>query len=73
MTQTNVERLPKRILEDIKGNVPMYSKTEEYTDEQVNSMSNRELLDHWLNYNGFIDYTGTILNIINHIYGLELT
>lgn len=39
----------------------------EYSDERVNSMSDDELLDAWLRYNGIIGYTWDIIDIVKHL------
>lgn len=44
----------------------------EYPVWKVNNMTNRELLDAYLKYNGIIGFTDEILNLIEDIYGIEL-
>ena len=39
----------------------------EYSDERVNSMSDDEMLDAWLRYNGIIGYTLDIIGIVKHL------
>ena len=39
----------------------------EYSEERVNSMSDEELLDAWLRWNGIIGYTWDIIDIVTHL------
>jgi len=66
----NTDRIADYILDDIKSNVPF--GTNNFTDEEINEKSNYDLLNHWLNWNGIIGYTGTILGVIREIYDTEL-
>ena len=66
----STDRIPNYILDDIRRNVP-YGR-EDYTDEQINEMDNFDLLDHWLNWNGIIGYTGSFLDAVKAIYDIEL-
>lgn len=68
----NTERLPKDILADIKGNVPMKSKQEEFTDDEINNKSPDELFDHWCNWNGFMGWSESIKRVIEEIYNVKL-
>ena len=36
----------------------------EYSERRVNKMSDYELLDAWLRYNGIIGYTYDIINLV---------
>jgi hypothetical protein len=66
----NSERLKDYILDDIRKNVPF--DRAEFTDEEIDKKTNRKLLDHYLNWNGIIGYTDTIINVIENIYNIEL-
>ena len=37
----------------------------EYSERRVNKMSDYELLDAWLRYNGIIGFTDDIVDIVN--------
>ena len=37
----------------------------EYSEERVNKMSNYELFDAWLRYNGIIGFTDDIIDVVN--------
>lgn len=41
-------------------------------DDEIMSMSKREVLTHCLEWEGIIGYTNKILKFINSIYGVEL-
>lgn len=41
-------------------------------DEEINSMSHRSILDHCLEWEGIIGYTGQIIGWIDDIYGVSL-
>ena len=65
------ERISKGILKDIRCNTPMGSNSE-FTDEQINNKSSRELLDHWLQWNGIIGFTGSIIEVVEQVYAVKL-
>lgn len=44
----------------------------EYSEEEVNDMSNAELIDSWLKYQGIIGYTSDILDTIEMVYNVTL-
>ena len=37
----------------------------EYSERRVNKMSDYELLDAWLRYNGIIGFTDDIIDVVN--------
>lgn len=37
----------------------------EYSEEDVNSMTDYEMLDAWLIYNGIIDYTEELIDVLS--------
>ena len=37
----------------------------EYSEEMVNKMSDYDILDAWLRYNGIIGYTDDIIDVVN--------
>ena len=39
---------------------------QEITNDDVDNMSRSEVLSHWLNWNGIIGYTRTILDILDY-------
>jgi hypothetical protein len=54
---TNVEKAESiGILDDLREN---------YSDDQINAMSPRSILDAWLSWEGFIGYTNGIMQIVN--------
>ena len=68
----NVERIPQYILNDIKQNVPFSRQDKPFTDEELNTKSKRDLLNHWLQWNGIIGYTDNIINAIEAIFDVDL-
>ena len=42
-------------------------------DEEILRMSGFEFLNKWLEWNGIIGWTGSILNVIQMAYGIDLT
>lgn len=44
----------------------------EYSPEEVEEMSNFELLSNWLEYEGIIGWTAEILDTIEEIYNVRL-
>lgn len=44
----------------------------EYSQEEVDNMSNLELIDHYLTYEGIIGYTSEILDTVENVYNVTL-
>ena len=44
----------------------------EYSHEEVEEMTNTELIDNWLIYEGLIGYTSEILDTIEEVYNVKL-
>ena len=44
----------------------------EYSPEDVEEMTNTELIDNWLTYEGLIGYTSEILDCIEEVYNVKL-
>ena len=44
----------------------------EYSEEQVAEMTNTELLDHWLEYNGICGFTEDIKDVVCAAFDVEL-
>jgi hypothetical protein len=44
----------------------------EYSEEEVMSMSNAELIGNWLEYEGIRGYTSDILDTIEEVYNVTL-
>lgn len=56
-----------------KEGLKYYLTTEaEYTEEQVNEMSDYELLDSYLTWEGIIGWTDTIVEIMESFTGVEI-
>lgn len=64
------KRISNSILEDIRRNVPY--GTPAMTDEEIDKKTNYELFDHYLNWNGIIGYSKTLIGVIEEIYGVKL-
>lgn len=45
----------------------------EYTEEQVNDMSDYELIDAYLNWEGLINWTAEIVEIMESFTGIEIS
>jgi hypothetical protein len=41
-------------------------------DGQIAQMSQREVLDTYLNWHGIIGYTSSIIDVVGNIYNIEL-
>ncbi len=44
----------------------------EYSESEVAEMTNTELLDRWLEYNGICGYTENIMDVIEAVFGVDL-
>lgn len=71
MKKLNTERLPKNILGDIRQSLGV-NKDDTSKDDQINKMSNNELLKNFFIWHGFISYEYKIKNAIEKIYEIEL-
>ncbi|MBN2402013.1 MAG: hypothetical protein JXN64_06415 [Spirochaetes bacterium] len=65
------ERIPNYILKDIRKNVPV--DRNEFTDEEINRKTNYQLLNHYLNWNGIIGYTDSIIDVVESIFNVDLS
>lgn len=72
MKKLNTERLPKKILGDIRQSLNAKNKDDTSKDDQINMMSNNELLEHFFIWHGFIGFNDMIKNAIENIYGVKL-
>ena len=70
MSNKNTDRLPGYIIDDIREQCPFGVK--EWTDEDINAMSNDELFNRYLNWNGIMGYAATIKEVFCEIYKGEL-
>lgn len=68
----NTERLPPKILGDIRQNKGAESENDTSVDHVINRMSNNELLRSFLEWNGFGSYDYKIKNAIEKIFEVEL-
>lgn len=50
----------------------LVNETDGYTREEVENMSNKELFDAYLNWNGLIGWTDTILDMVENLFMVEL-
>lgn len=44
----------------------------EYSESEVAEMTNTELLDHWLEYNGICGYTNDIKEVVSAVFDVDL-
>lgn len=44
----------------------------EYSEKKVVEMTNTELLDHWLEYNGICGWTEDIKNVVKAAFDVDL-
>lgn len=57
-----------------KEGIKYYLVTEaEYTEEDVNNMSDYELIDAYLNWEGLINWTSDIVEMIESFTGVEIS
>lgn len=57
-----------------KAGIKNFLTTEaEYTEEQVNEMSDYELIDAYLNWEGLINWTAEIVEMIESFTGVEIS
>ncbi len=69
---TDITKIPDYILRDARRNVPMHSKQEEFTDEQMSKKSKRQIFNHYLEWNGILGYSETILGVVEDLFEVEL-
>lgn len=57
-----------------KAGIKEFLTTEaEYTEEQVNNMSDYELIDAYLRWEGLINWTSEIVEMIESFTGVEIS
>lgn len=44
----------------------------EYNESRVERMTPYEMVDAWLRYEGIINYTSSIMDVVSASYGIEL-
>ena len=57
------------MLEDIQS---ILIDEAEYDEQEVMEMSNYELIDNWLTWEGIIGYTEDIISAVLDVHGIEL-
>lgn len=50
----------------------LVNETENYTREEVENMTNKELFDAYLNWNGLIGWTETIMDTVEQLFNVTL-
>ena len=71
MSNPNIENIPDYILEDIRRNIP-FGKKEPFTNEELSIKTKKQLLEHFLAWNGIIGYSDTIIDAVECIFEIEL-
>lgn len=70
--ELNTERLPPKMLGDIRQNKGSDNENDTSVDHVINRMSNNELLRSFLEWNGFGSYDYKIKNAIEKIFEVDL-
>lgn len=50
----------------------LVNETDNYTREEVENMTNKELFDAYLNWNGLIGWTETIMDTVEQLFDVTL-
>ncbi len=50
----------------------LVNETDNYTREEVENMTNKELFDAYLNWNGLIGWTETIMDTVEQLFNVTL-
>jgi hypothetical protein len=70
---TDISKIPSYILNNARKNVPMIKGSfHEFSDEQLSKMTKREIFDHYLEWNGIIGFSSSILDVIEELFKVEL-
>jgi hypothetical protein len=74
MTQKEMrtEYMSPRILGDLRERMGAESATDPSKDNEINSLSNHDAFDNFLQWNGIIGYTAIIRQVFCEIYGIEM-
>lgn len=66
------ERLSEYFLGHIRQRMGAGDKNDKSCDDKVNRLTNNELFEEWLNWEGILGYDRTLRNLVEQIYGVEL-
>ena len=69
---TDISQIPDYILDDAKRNVPIHASFKMYSDEQLSRMTKRQIFDHYLEWNGIIGFSSSILDVIEELFKVKL-
>ena len=64
-------KYPEYILHYVRANMG-YNPDDKRADKEIEHMSKAEVFRQYLEWEGIIGYTGTILGLIEDIYGIQL-
>ena len=63
--------IPENIMRDMRERRGL-DATDTSEDQEILSMSKREFLDEWLDWEGIIGYTTQIMDMIYYAFGVDL-
>ena len=63
--------IPKSVLRDMRERLG-YDEDDDTSDEEILSMSGKEFLSEYINWNGLIGHADTIIEAIYMAYGISL-
>lgn len=69
--ENNPNKYPERIMRNVRGRLGL-AAYDDSRDSEINAMSPDEVLNSVCNWNGLINYGGTIKSWVMDIYGIDL-
>lgn len=67
----NTEKISQHIIRDIRENLGI-DPNDISKDDEINRMSLGEIFNRWCEWNGLINWSGKLKNVIEDIYGIDI-
>ncbi len=67
----NTERIRNDIIRDLRENL-LVDPEDTSKDDMINRMSSNEIFKRWCEWNGLINYSKIIRDVIGNIYGIDI-
>lgn len=71
MGKKNTERIRNDIIRDVRENLGV-DLEDTSKDDMINRMSSNEIFKRWCEWNGLINYSKIIRDVIGNIYGIDI-
>ena len=69
--EKNTDNISQHIIRDIRENLGV-DPNDTSKDDEINRMSLGEIFSRWCEWNGLINWSGTLKTVILDIYGIDI-